>query len=85
MISWKSSTQTDMGQGLGAGKACVGFKWFVADFPNVVFLLWFNFNGYAFLLVLDSYCWLSACDLLNVVLVFVFLSHMMSWTELPVL
>ena len=73
----------DWDRGCVLVRLVLGTKWFVADCSSVVFLLWFIFTGQAFLQY--SYSWLSACDLLNVVLVFVFLSHMMSWTELPVL
>ena len=38
-------SQQNLGQGLGAGKACLGSKSFVADCSNVVFLLWFIFIG----------------------------------------
>ena len=78
MTSNVYESQQNLGQGLGAGKACLGSKCFVADCSYMMFLLWFIFTGYAFLLVLDSYSLLSACDLLNIILVSVFLSLMTS-------
>ena len=38
-------SQQNLGQELGAGKDCLGSKWFVADRSNVVFLLWVIFIG----------------------------------------
>ena len=38
-------SQQNLGQELGAGKACLGSKWFVAVCSNVVFVLWFIFIG----------------------------------------